>query len=172
MAENIFRRAYVFVGTTANGERVLMTGELRTERPSETIEHEEIEAPVVLSLTSAVFKGKKNISRNHIVSGATLEHLGKIVAPAPGFTLDEARELHAIGTRYHLNTLKAACVHMDMNTPERKGKDAGALLDQRIVCSKTGYRWGSAWLVEPLPAEIQVRFMQLMRQGAVEPVDY
>jgi hypothetical protein len=172
MIASIFRRTDVFVGTTANGERVLMTGELRQEGPRETIEHEKIEAPVCLSLTSAVFKGKKNTSRNHIISGATLEHLGKIVAPAPGFTLDEARELHAIGTRYHLNTLKAACVHMDMDTPECKGKDVGALLDQNIVCPETGYRWGSAWLVEPLPEEIQARFTQLMQQGATEPVDY
>jgi hypothetical protein len=164
-----FRREYVFVGTTAAGERVLMTGELRREpQTSTTVTHEDIDKPMTLALTSAVFTGKKNIGRNHVTSGATLEHLGRIIKPAPGFTLDEARELHRIGTQWHLNTMKSACVHMD--TP--KGKTGSEILDMGITCPETGYKWGHSWLVKPLPADIEARFVELMSKGATEVADY
>lgn len=171
-----FKRQYVFVGTTATGERVLMSGEVRRQpeaRTAQTIDHQEIADPETLSLTSAVFKGKKNISRNHITSGATLAHLGRIAKPAPGYTLAEARELYRIGKRWHLNTMSAACAHMDMKAPEVAGiKDSGKLLDMGITCPETGYKWGTAWLVEPLPADIRARFIELMSKGTEEDADY
>lgn len=168
--EVLFRREYVFVGTTEGGYRVLLLGELRREdgRNHQTIQHETVADPVTLSLTSAVFKGKKNISRNHITSGATLEHLGRIVRPAPGYTLDDTRELHRIGTHWHLNTMRAACAHMDVPG----GKTTDELLDAKITCPETGYSWGSAWLTEELPQEVADRFVALLRQGRTEEADY
>ncbi|MFI0967148.1 hypothetical protein ACH4S8_38040 [Streptomyces sp. NPDC021080] len=163
-----FRREYVFVGTTAAGERVLMTGEIRhADQTSTTVTHEDIEAPATLSLTSDVFTGKKNIGRNHVVSGATLEHLGRITRPAPGFTLEEARELHDLG-KWHLNDMRPACAHMEV--PE--GKTGTELLDMGIVCLETGYKWGHSWLVEPLPADVEARFIELMSKGATEIADF
>lgn len=168
-----FRREYVFVGTTPDNLRVLLTGELRGNGPDgprdrQTTTHETVCEPETLSLTSAVFKGKKNISRNHITSGATLEDLGRITRPAPGYSLDDVRELHRIGTRWHLNTMRAACAHMEV--PE--GKTSAEPLNPKIVCPETGYRWGTAWLVEPLPDDVRDRFVTLMSQGEEQDADY
>lgn len=164
-----FRREYVFVGTTAAGERVLMSGEVRRQPEPHTVEttdHQQVEDPEELSLTSAVFTGKKNISRNHVTSGATLTHLSLIVKPAPGFTLEEARELHRIGKSWHLNNMHAECKHMDL--PEDEAYEAR----KGITCPQTGYKWGSAWLSEPLPEDVRARFIELMSKGNTEDADY
>lgn len=165
----IFRREYVFAGTTAEGYRVLLTGELRRDKGDrQSVQHETVMDPVTLSLTSAVFKGKKNISRNHITSGATLEHLGRITRPALGYTLADVRELHEVGTHWHLNTMRAACAHMDVP----KGETGTELLDAGIVCPETGYRWGHAWLTEELPIDVMDRFVALLSRGEEEEADY
>lgn len=164
-----FRREYVFLGTTAARERVLMSGEIRKSQGTwQTVDHSEIIDPWCLSLTSAIFTGRKNISRNHVASGATLEHLGEIVTAAPGYNLAEVRELHAIGTEWHLNTVYPGCVHMEV--PE--GTNVGELLDMGITCPESGYRWGHAWLTRPLPDGIRNRFIDLMNKGRGEKADY
>lgn len=168
-AAELFRREYVYVGMTADRKRVLMSAEVRRGgNVLSTVDHERIASPEALSLTSAVFTGKKNISRNHVVSGATLKHLGRIHTPAPGFTLGDVRELHRIGTEWHNNTLKSACAHMDVP----KGVGGSELLDMGIRCESSGYSWGTAHLVKPLPAEVRDRFVSIMSQGATEPADY
>ena len=165
--ENLFQREYVYVGKTAAGERVLMSGRISVTRGQwETTTHEKVTDPHCLSLTSAVFTGKKNINRNHVTSGASLAHLGKITVPAPGWTLDDVRELHRIGRKWHLNTMHAECVHMLL--PVDTSYDAR----KNVRCDETGYVYGTAWLTQPLPVELEERFRALMSQGEIEPTDY
>jgi hypothetical protein len=168
MKSTLFQREYVYVGKTAAGERVLMTGRIYEESAAEaqTVTHESIIDQHCLSLTSAVFTGRKNISRNHVTSGATLEHLAKITVPAPGWTLEEVRELHRIGTEWHLNTMRAGCVHMDL--PEDGSYEAR----KNILCPETGYKYGAEWLTDPLPKEVEERFCVLMSLGKKEEADY
>ena len=41
-----------------------------------------------------------------------------------------------------------------MNDKTRNANRTHILLDQVPVCEETGYRYGSAWLIEPLPADV------------------
>lgn len=164
----IFKRVDVFVGTTAVGERVLMSGHVMMDddKEQETTDHKVITDPHRLTLTSAVFTGRKNISQNYVTSGSSLKHLGRVTVPAPGWTLAEVRELYRIGTAWHLNDLRAGCAHMDL--PEDTSYD----VRKGIVCPVTGYRYGQKWLVEPLPVDVEERFVALMSLGKTEAVDY
>ena len=168
MKSTLFQREYVYVGKTEAGELVLMTGRVYEESAAkqETTAHEPITDQHCLTLTSAVFTGKKNIGRSHVTSGATLEHLGRITVPAPGWTLEEVRELHRIGTEWHLNTMRAGCVHMDL--PE----DESYAARKNVMCPETGYKYGAQWLVQPLPEEVEARFCALMSLGKEEEADY
>lgn len=57
-------------------------------------------------------------------------------------------ELADLWDAWHLNDMNAACAHMTL--PEDKSYDAR----MHITCPVTGYKYGSAWLYKPLPADI------------------
>lgn len=79
--------------------------------------------------------------------GATVEPLNELVSLAPVFTAEDIAELIRIGA-YHLNDMQAACDHQ---TVQGSGRDA---LDNTPPCPVTGYKYGHAWLVKPLPDDI------------------
>ncbi|MCX4799636.1 hypothetical protein OG497_37915 [Streptomyces sp. NBC_01242] len=163
---SIFRVQNVFVGTTADNLRVHINAELRiedSERDVETVEHGHVNSPVTLSMTHSTYKGRKNIERNLESSGAGLEDVARVVTPAPGYTLAEVRELARIGTKWHLNTGRAGCAHMDL--PKDTSYDAR----KGITCPETGYKYGAAWLTEELPSDVYDRFKELASKGEIHP---
>lgn len=168
-----FEREHVFVGTTATRERVLVTGRLeRQPRPKdrETVTHGTVHDPLELGRTLVAFTGKKNIGRN-LANGVHDESfLTRIVTPAPGFSLAEVRELEGIIRRWHNNALRMTCAHQpDPATLTRDQIDA---LVGKATCPETGYRYGSKWLVDPLPDEVRDRFVALMSRGEEQEADY
>lgn len=168
-----FHWGYVLLGTTAEGVRVLVIGELyRLAGPhsQQTVTHEQVESPENLNVLTVVFTGQKDISRNAPAGVHPLEHFGpQIVSPGPGYTLAEVRELIDLGLRWYDNTRrKAGCVHMD--TPE--GDTQRARLSAGVTCPVTGQLWGSARYAEVLPDKIRGRFIELMKKGATQGFDY
>ena len=166
-----FSRDDVFVGTTADGARVLVSGELHRQpvsRNVETVTHEMVNNPEGLSVTVAAFTGRRNIERNLANGMHSLDFFGpKITTPAPGFTLAEVRELVELGIHWHGNTVRAGCVHMA--TPE--GSTVAERLDAGVTCPETGQKWGSRWYADPLPDEVRDRFIELMEKGESQEVD-
>jgi hypothetical protein len=143
-----FRVRDCFVGWTTDGTRVVADAALSVdEREWQTIEHKPVTAPVGLHLAEAA-------------------EVLRVVRPAPGFTLAEVHELGRIGQRWHMNTLHSACVHMEV--PE--GKNTSELLDMGLTCPETGYKFGSAWLIDELPSEVVERFKELASKGEVRPL--
>jgi hypothetical protein len=60
---------------------------------------------------------------------------------------DRIKVIHKTWKQYHLNDMRAGCVH----------QIEGNCSDQQImaqVCSKTGYKYGSAWLFEEIPTQV------------------
>jgi hypothetical protein len=165
-----FWRANVFLGTTAEGARVFVSGQLSrqpTYQDRETIDHGTVSNPENLGVTVVAFTGKKNVSRNLANGLHSIGYFGpRIVTPATGFTIAEVRELVAIGQRWHGNTIRAGCAHMEL--PKDTSYDAR----RHLTCPVTGYRYGRAWLAEPLPDEVRTRFLDLMEQGRTEETDY
>ena len=99
-------------------------------------------------------------------SGQITERLTDIAKPAAGWDFGEIRELAQIWKRWHLNDLNAACAHMDTETLVREPDGFGG---ERIACGaantcpESGYTYGHAWLVEPLPDDVIDDIKHLMR---------
>lgn len=146
------------LGTTATGGYVVVDVTLgATEGTHQTVAHESITAPVRLSITGEAYE-KHERRGDPSRAGQCADALDEITEPAPGWTLDEIRELRALWDRWHLNDLRAACAHMPADARERWDRR------ERVECSEgSGYLFGTAWLVEPLPDEVVTRVLDLMR---------
>lgn len=82
---------------------------------------------------------------------AELVKRGKI---DPRFTRRNIRQLLAWWREWHLNDMHAGCVHQTV-VYEDGYFGRRASLDLTLPCPVTGYRYGSAWLVKPLPADVE-----------------
>lgn len=166
-----FSRDYVFLGTTADRARVLVSGHLYRQpvsRDVTTVHHETVNNPETLSVSAVAFTGRMNIGRNLANGLHSIGFFGpKIVAPAPGFTLAEVRDLVDLGTYWHCNTFRPACAHM----AEPTGSTPREKLDAGVTCPITGAKWGYHY-AEPLPDDVRSCFIELMEKGATEDTDY
>lgn len=115
--------------------------ELLHATPQQTIDHEPIVRYERLTIVGEVLT-----TRRHIASGQVHADLALITRPAPGWGPDDRARLGEVWARWHLNDLRAACAHQ---TPP-----AGRNDPDPAPCPRTGYRYGTAWLVEPLPADV------------------
>lgn len=81
---------------------------------------------------------------------------------ADGWDLDRFTEVAALAGRWHLNDMQGACAHQEIvwETDPRFGTRRPSL-DQTPVCPQSGYRYGSAWLHEIVPAEVEEALMAL-----------
>ena len=134
------------VGRTADGTRVYVSATIQKldgGRPEatqdwQTVEHETVSHLTRISLSGlTVDKGYRN------AAGQCLDILDDVTEPAAPFTLGDVRTLASIWRRWHLNDMCSHCAHQDRSIP----------WDQCPPCPVTGYRAGSAWLVEPLPED-------------------
>ena len=125
---------------------------LRTDDQEwETTTHEIVTGPMCLSICGTVWKTRARRGDCY-AAGQCREDFA-----SPDLVLDgaidaaELAKLLRVWDRWHLNTMRAGCEHQevppDMPTEQR--------LRSIPPCPVTGYRWGSKWLTEPLPAEVE-----------------
>ncbi len=152
----------LLLGKTANNEKIVIDVVLRElSGKRQTTDHKEANGGTELSIMGTVYDSKVSVetlragtaSLNHLdkatVSGGQIYgDLKNIVEPFGVSSRDVAR-LQEIWEKYHLNAVKAGCIHQQ-KLPE--GKDGSWGLDNIAPCPETGYRWGSAWLYEALPS--------------------
>lgn len=144
-----------YAGRTADGTRLWVSIELtRHERPSSTVEHAEITEYVRLAIQGEGFHGRRK--RDDIdFTGQTVDTLREVTQPAKGWTVTELQRLATLWERWHLNDMRAGCAHV---TPVIETDQYGRTVPSLTltpVCPVSGYRYGHAWLVEPLPAEVE-----------------
>jgi hypothetical protein len=143
----------VLVGRTGDGSRIYVSAaiqELTREGGYQTVTHETVPTVTRVSLMGLeVEKGCRNASSG----GQMLERLRDVVKPEPPFTVGDVRSLHAIWKRWHLNDTKAGCSHVPEPLWEDSSYGPRPDLKNTPACPETGYRYGHAWLVEPLPAD-------------------
>lgn len=143
-----------FVGHTTNRERVYVTVELRQHYADEqhTTYHNTVTEYVELSITGTV----KISGLGHVVAtGQVIDHLFRINRPADGWSMTEIVELAKLWKRWNLNGVRAGCAHQTPAVaPQDHPDPTGYILDRTPACPQTGYQYGSAWLVEPLPADV------------------
>lgn len=121
-------------------QSLLVTVDIRMERLTrreyETVDHQMVREPLDFALTTSVWRPRLS----DIVScGATVEPLRELSSYEPGWAAESVKELADL-EEWHLNAMSAACAHQKRNA----GLDSPP-------CPISGYRWGSAWLVRPLP---------------------
>lgn len=134
----------------------------RQEGMRETVHHGSAAEPIEFAAMGLLWKGSSQES-----GGQNLYELLRIIAarrPEPPFTIDDLASLHRIWKRWHLNAMKAACVHMvgDVVVYEDNGYGGQRISTKLTVCPETGYRYGTKWLVEPLPDDVLAEVMRLI----------
>jgi hypothetical protein len=119
-----------------------------------TIHHQPIGEHVSLAISATVWANRSKRGDCH-TAGQCVEELLRV---EPDGRLDgsEIRDLVKVWREWHLNDMRAGCAHQDVaDIPPAER------LDRVPPCSESvpRYRYGSAWLVEPLPAEVE-RFVR------------
>lgn len=160
---SVLERTVQRLGTTDDGGYVVVEAEVKVQSGTwGTVTHgAQITDPLELSISGMYFeKGARRDNPSSV--GQISQYLDDITTPAPGWTLAEIRELRQIWDRWHLNAMNARCVHMPPFEDLLRDEEGRASTTAN-VCPETGYRYGTAWLVEPLPESVIERVCYLMR---------
>ena len=131
------------------------------------IELREIEDPFIITIDGKRVPKKVQLSiSGEIKHGRTFIAGGQIID-----TLKEAYKNNTLSLRipdaifikileiwekWHLNDLRAYCIHQKPIVEEHKGKSYEELMKipELQKCPVCGYRYGSQWRYEPLPEEV------------------
>jgi|GEM_PF-6718409 len=163
----------VNVGKTDDGRCVILhvrygPDPLNLRATVQSVQHEWIPCPDILSITGDVlYKGSESIE-----FGQIQDRLSEITKPAGSLTIEDLGRLVSLWDRWHLNTMRAECAHMDLSTvpDDLPGYAPGEptrsewMLDN-LVCDQSGYRYGRAWLSEAVPPEVVDEIATLLDKG-------
>lgn len=178
----------VGLGKTDEGYRVVLDvyygpdreGNAERQPVVQSVEHEEIPYPLVLTITGELCDLSKRRSSPDFIVGIGQIHgeVRKIVQPDGSLTVDDAKRLADLWERWHLNTMRAACAHMDLsqvpddvpeNLPyaERQagGVDRYTWIRTNLPCPVSDYKYGSAWLAENVPDEVVEEISNLIAKA-------
>lgn len=132
----------IFLGRNKYGEKYYLNFEVRERESGITTNHEQISNYLEVAFNGVLTskRGSYLHQRGWVSCGQNYEHLLDITEPAKGFTLKTIREIYDLWRTYHLNDMKSHCTHQDKSVK----------WDEVAPCQLTGYKAGSAWLVEPI----------------------
>lgn len=151
--------------------RLRVTVDVRIERLErhetyQTTTHEQVTRPLDLSITTNVWRPD---DRDILAGGATarpLRQVAMVGAPARFWDADNLTTLARLADRWHLNSMRAACQHQQVVWEDSQAGRRPSLTET-APCPHTGYRYGSSWLVEPLPRGALAMLRHLLR-GPIE----
>ena len=140
----------IYVGRDRDGSRVYIEVNITEEsgREWQTIDHKVVSTYLRLSISGQAIPWS---------SGGDFTYCGQIQSTIMGQVEDETFQCSILSSklirildiwnRWHLNDLIPGCVHQKTGS-----YDDPAISGQ--ICPDTGYKYGHAWLVEPLPGPI------------------
>ena len=135
----------ILLGKTPDGETVtvqIRLGAFPNPQAFRTVTHEPLPPePLELAIAGNIYERGRDVGGGQCIDTAAL------VQPGPWSAEDLAR-LVEIWRRWANNGLNAGCAHMTL--PEDTSYDAR----KDIRCPETGYKYGSAWLFDPLPDDV------------------
>lgn len=128
-----------------------------------TVEHEPIPPDALaVSLVGARRRGRVDDGGGQIVDDLRDPER----QPLDGLEVADLDRIADLWDRWHLNEMRAACAHMPRTLddlariapaglPQRYGKPdvVGWAIEHVRCAADTGYRYGTAWLYEPVPGE-------------------
>jgi hypothetical protein len=133
----------------------------------QTVDHCTVEWHTELSITGTVAKGTPTGAGPDFQPSRSGQCRSAVTAITRGPLKDLglADELNEVWRRWHLNGLKAGCIHQDVVWESTQGYRRPDL-ENTPACPQTGYRYGRSWLVEELPAEVEEFVRDLARRLA------
>lgn len=157
------------VGTTARGERVSLT--ISLSQPAApgiavTTDHRVVAGGQVrLSMQSETIE--KGIMTG---GGQDLQAIRDVLAEGgePAISALLLVELLGIWERWHLNDMRAACAHQQAEADRLYrdlpgyGHERARWIELRALSCPEGYKYGSAWLIELLPAKVADRVADII----------
>lgn len=154
---NIFT---AYLGRDAYRNRVFV--EVEKEVKSTTaflsVEHESLTEFTGLAISGWTVRYRSNTTNS---AGQIVDSLVGMTEFADGWTEADVTSLRRIWRMWHLNDMQAGCAHMNKReaqkayaSVERPWTMKDADLPSAMICPETGYRYGSAWLVKTVPAEV------------------
>lgn len=149
----VFQKLGEAIGTTGPERERIRVSVTITEHEREriTVEHETIQKWRRLAITGDVWR--RGEREPH--SGGQIEaHLTRIVNYAKGWDADWIERLRETWRDWHLNDMQAACAHQVVQWEDGPHGPRQSL-DLTADCPITGYRYGTAWLVRPLPTHVE-----------------
>lgn len=149
------------VGRTADGERVYVGVRLeRSDRPQETVDHVEVAEYDEFAASGLVVERYR---RDATRAGQILDALLDVTRPQAPLAVADVRSLHAIWSEWHLNGTTAGCSHQTVIVYEESSHGPRIDLDGTTAANDcpVGYRYGSAWLLRPLPADVKAEIERI-----------
>lgn len=172
-------KARALIGRNTYGDRVFAVVKLHYQRSrpgTQTINH--LYAPY--SYTTASFTGDwyRKHSSHMTGCGMLTSREYPLVIQKPnetgGWTHAKVAELERLALRWHMNDMSAGCAHQPNDhsaTWLGKYPDKGWETWEWPVCTESGYKWGSAWLVDPIPVEQVARIKALFSPDEVVNIE-
>lgn len=149
---------YVLIGAQRDGTRIAVEARHETQTSDyTTTQHEQRTGPHARLALSVL--GWYGLTSDPDTAGQVGNMLADITRPAGTLTHADIKRLAEIWDRWHLNDRRAACAHMEL--PDDPSYDAR----RDITCPETGYRYGHAWLVEPLPDGLWDEVRAILAKG-------
>lgn len=167
-------KAEGYVGRTSDGDRLWI--EIRLEPQSgrgfKSIEHEDVEGEFYrLSICgSGLYKGSR--TRGDIdFGGQCVDMLADVTKLERPWTAEQLADLLEIWKEWHLNDTTAGCAHQTpVYAEDQYGRNVPSL-ELTPPCPETGYRYGHAWLIRTLPADVLARVREHMdRLDSTSPI--
>lgn len=156
----------VLVGRDDTQSRMYVTVGLETSDKSsgyalETVNHEQAGQVTRLSMVGEVFEyGQREAS----MAGQITDHLLS-VEPNSEFDAATLKDMHDTWERWHLNDMKAGCAHQTVVWEIGRYGNHQPSLDHTPRCPITGYRYGFAWLYDPMPEDVLNKVRTFIETG-------
>lgn len=160
----------IVLGKTADGDVMTVEIALRplTERPRQTVDHKWVthEGGKELSICGTLYRKGVKTDAAILSAGQNLDDVLTLTQWQNPWTPDELVELHDIWKRWHLNDMRAGCEHQTKIVYEssRYGRRVNINGTTEANECPVGYKYGSAWLYEPLPDDVIERIHVFQRR--------
>lgn len=156
------KKKRIFLGRNKEGEKFYLNLEFRRGESGISTNHETLDEYETVSFSGYLLSkyGSMDYDRGIISVGQNYEHLLRLVYPAKGFRFADICHIHNLWRTYHLNDMQSHCAH----------QDKAVKWDEVAPCSVTGYKAGSAWLVEPLKNETRLEILEAVKLAEVVAV--
>jgi hypothetical protein len=119
-----------------------------TPLTKETVTHDQVVNYITLTISGFAHK---TVRSDWEYGGQIIEQIRNLAHPC--IPQDKLDQIVTIWQRWHLNNIKAACIHQtDFGNVDSTDWQTKANVET-VKCPK-GYRYGSKWLLEPLPQSV------------------